>query len=705
MASYKEFAAKLKEKYPAYKDSDDRELAQAFIKKYPAYKDRVTFDAETYGEEQYKNQNPGTRFLEGAGEFAEGMNKVNPMVPLGKAIGWGVDKLDKGLGYIPGYNLAKKPFDMAREGYEKYLPMASEEAFNTGHTALGYGLGALGIAGEMVTPRNPVDFALANAGKLKKTKTTTTQGQLPLPIKAADEMRPEIASTLRKAAPSPFDALDQIKSMEAKAHESANKLLDLSAQETHLERQNAAAKQVLGADLPFRGDLELGKAMRESVEATRKQAKAPLAAEQAVVEGAASEHFGQPTTTAKVVHDILTDDVNAGLINMSQDASLNRILKRITGLDKPVAKGKIGFDTSKMGESLDELHYKTDRRRIDPDRPEIPVEVTQLKDTNRLNVNLKELMRADSDLGKLIADETAKWGDKSPKGAILSKVKQAVREDIDRISAEVWKADPEMAGKIPALRQKWANYFKVFDNETIRKIRKADDPAVLFNSIKDSEQAMERLRTALGNDAPVYREFRTKYLNEIMIKLDKAENKAEFLDSVLQEPAGNQALTKFLTDGDRAELSGMAANKIRIQTIKEEFTKLETDLENMTNQTRGKRLGELDKIRGRRASDRAAEKVWDIASDKIKQHGIRYATSAFGGSVMFATGHPIVAGIAVIAGITPDILSAGYANHPKFRIAVNSMVDSPSAAKAIVLENAAREYMLSRKDEKPQTQP
>ena len=44
MLHYTEFAKKIKEKYPAYKDRDDRVLAEAMIKKYPVYKDKVTFD-------------------------------------------------------------------------------------------------------------------------------------------------------------------------------------------------------------------------------------------------------------------------------------------------------------------------------------------------------------------------------------------------------------------------------------------------------------------------------------------------------------------------------------------------------------------------------------------------------------------------------------------------------------------------------------
>lgn len=44
MTDYIEFAAKIKEKYPQYKDIDDLTLAQKVVEKYPQYKEQVTFE-------------------------------------------------------------------------------------------------------------------------------------------------------------------------------------------------------------------------------------------------------------------------------------------------------------------------------------------------------------------------------------------------------------------------------------------------------------------------------------------------------------------------------------------------------------------------------------------------------------------------------------------------------------------------------------
>jgi len=55
MPNYKQFSKSIKDKYPEYKDVDDRKLAQAMIKKYPEYKERVTFDTV---QGQWKQRDP-----------------------------------------------------------------------------------------------------------------------------------------------------------------------------------------------------------------------------------------------------------------------------------------------------------------------------------------------------------------------------------------------------------------------------------------------------------------------------------------------------------------------------------------------------------------------------------------------------------------------------------------------------------------------
>ena len=52
MTDYIKFSAKIKEKYPQYKDIDDLTLAQKMVEKYPEYKEQVTFEGVKEGAKQ-----------------------------------------------------------------------------------------------------------------------------------------------------------------------------------------------------------------------------------------------------------------------------------------------------------------------------------------------------------------------------------------------------------------------------------------------------------------------------------------------------------------------------------------------------------------------------------------------------------------------------------------------------------------------------
>ena len=59
MASVAEFSAKIKEKYPAYKDVDDEALAKAMVEKYPAYKSVVDFTPASDTTTSVATEQPG----------------------------------------------------------------------------------------------------------------------------------------------------------------------------------------------------------------------------------------------------------------------------------------------------------------------------------------------------------------------------------------------------------------------------------------------------------------------------------------------------------------------------------------------------------------------------------------------------------------------------------------------------------------------
>lgn len=89
--TYTEFAARLKKKYPEYKEVDDLELSEKMIAKYPEYKETVTFDIQEPVAPKKKESTPYSFGYATAGEALEATAK-SPSVS--KSTGAGV-KLGK----------------------------------------------------------------------------------------------------------------------------------------------------------------------------------------------------------------------------------------------------------------------------------------------------------------------------------------------------------------------------------------------------------------------------------------------------------------------------------------------------------------------------------------------------------------------------------------------------------------------------------
>lgn len=69
--SVKDFASKIKEKYPAYKDVPDVELAKKIVEKHPEYKDQVDFESS-----QVQNQSGGINLGGALNTFKSGVEKA-----------------------------------------------------------------------------------------------------------------------------------------------------------------------------------------------------------------------------------------------------------------------------------------------------------------------------------------------------------------------------------------------------------------------------------------------------------------------------------------------------------------------------------------------------------------------------------------------------------------------------------------------------
>ena len=80
MIDYIEFSAKIKEKYPEYKDVDDLVLAQKIVEKYPEYKEKVTFEGVNNAPEKQQNEKKKGIDLTPSGLVDKAVNTVSASV-------------------------------------------------------------------------------------------------------------------------------------------------------------------------------------------------------------------------------------------------------------------------------------------------------------------------------------------------------------------------------------------------------------------------------------------------------------------------------------------------------------------------------------------------------------------------------------------------------------------------------------------------
>lgn len=225
MTNYIEFSAKIKDKYPQYKDVDDLTLAQKVIEKYPQYKEQVTFDevkqepakkggidltpsglykggivnllapirAAVQGEDIETARRNGAQALEnfkpakGAGDFLVDMAVYSKLPMLKTASG--------------ANNFAKAGTFLGNAAIQGGLPGAVESLKRDGNAIEGGGLGT-GIAAALQTIpyvgkglSKAGNKAVQLTGRLGQIKPETLE-QVIKPESKALEMSPDDASNL-----------------------------------------------------------------------------------------------------------------------------------------------------------------------------------------------------------------------------------------------------------------------------------------------------------------------------------------------------------------------------------------------------------------------------------------------------------------------------------------------------------------------------
>lgn len=109
MTNYIEFATKIKEKYPEYKEVDDLVLAQKMVEKYPEYKETITFE-EVKPEKKGIDLTPSGAYKKAVAQLVAPLRALTHGQTVEEAYNTGLDKLDQ---FKPAKGAGDFLFDMA----------------------------------------------------------------------------------------------------------------------------------------------------------------------------------------------------------------------------------------------------------------------------------------------------------------------------------------------------------------------------------------------------------------------------------------------------------------------------------------------------------------------------------------------------------------------------------------------------------------
>lgn len=575
-----------------------------------------------------------------------------------------------------------------------YLAKKAIEKMSPGHQLMDVA-GSLGD----VIPQDRLGSFLAMFAA-KKPQAKAAGAELPLE-RSPKELNPAITEKLKNEPPFKNEAARVRKEKAAMSDMVREKELNAELLGIN-EQRGKPLDTLLGDSVDFGNDAAMGSELKTSVVSNLKTNKGRIASADQFVSEQASGIRAEATRSGAIARELATE-LRGDIVPMSGDTPLDKILTKIGASDK----GTLFMKKAPFAKAT----------------------------------TVADLIQAEKDLRAMISSETDSAGRVSPKGAALIKLRTGLKEDIanhvfdanDRLKGatsklkasllDEWEAKDALADKknlkpfsersgkaldafesakevadtandlrldkqIPKLKKQWKNFYETFDNKSIRSILSEENPEKIYELAKASEDSLMKVKAATKSDVyqpiGVFKDAKAKVITELlegMNKLDKPSAKLDFLESVLKDKSGKEAMTKFLTDGDRAALRQMVALDYKEAAAYDELATIAKRFEDNTPQAaRSKRLGELAQY-GDRPGDAAAKTAWQLAKDTAgNTYGNMRGAAFLAGGLLLGVNYPVWGAALFASKLTTPLFAHMYFNSIGFRTAVNNFVAGPSAA-------------------------
>ena len=601
------------------------------------------------------------------------------------------------------------------------------------------GMGILSAPGQLkeIVPQDRLGVIMSILGIKRKEQAFNKPGELPLKENPS-AINPAIAEKYKDEAPFKNEAARE--RLEKQAMTDAVREKELSGQlDSIANEQGALEDQLIGDTVDFGNDAEIGAAIKDTIIKRKGVVKSRLAEADKFITEQAEKVPAVARRAAEVAKAELLDS-RTDLIDLPGDTPLEKLLSKVTtAKDKFAVDGGYGTTSSKPTTLADLIQAHKDigselRKPSSVDaagnvspRGNVLFKIKEaLKQdisshvvdaTDRLSGATKELKKSiakdwAAKLRARLAIDEAKiqnavsdpfMGVQAQEKMATTKAIKAVglASETDAASSAAQKAfDAAKAAKevavsndlsvpLAKLNSRWKNFYDTFgkQNEVVTSALKTQDPVKVYELAKQSEDSLSRIQAATKGDVykptAVFREAKAKIITEIlegMQKLDAPEKKLDFIEKYLKDKSGKEAMTKFLTDGDRAALRGMVTQEFHLSKVYGEFAEIAKRFEENNPQTaHSKRLGELAKY-STRSGDRVAQTAMQLAKDTMMNTygNLRGAAHIGGAALLIGINHPILGAALFASKLKAPLFAHLYFNNVGFRTAVNSFMAGPS---------------------------
>lgn len=386
-----EFAASIKEKYPAYQKWDDDELVDKVTAKHPVYKEQIsdfvkTSFAHQALESAVNKPNKSIQDVFGAiGEGYQGGADVLQQIPSGfdifdpekqteeKVLGAAIGSVSGSTALEGIARLGRGGTDLMRQGGELVGPRTGKAAE---------------LAGQVILPQNRLDAIMPLLGLMNKGSKAAKQLSLFQEAPRIEPIRPNIQAGLEAiGANRPFDELKAMESMRDEAH-GLNALSEeaRAGRNVATENMNKAEKELgIHGFSEFGSDVEMGKKIKSSAEETLGSLREQLDAE-----------YGASLAE------------NKGKLHPSTERSFRQRAEKITalGADKELVKALNKSDPADIyrGMVASETDFGRLNNVVDPD---VVKEVKQ-KYFTEIQLKLNKAKDAGAELIKILEDASGK---------------------------------------------------------------------------------------------------------------------------------------------------------------------------------------------------------------------------------------------------------------------------------------------------------